>query len=119
MGNKLLNTGVDHFLNDEEFRNSELGRTYQDIEKKTKVNVKLKNSPLASVASIEDVEVAANQNSAYFKMKTQSLSTKMNYSVQSQNMDILFHRPESSHQSIGVGYDPKSDTSQVKMQVDW
>lgn len=117
-GNKLLSHSVEKFLEDDEFKRSELGRTYQEIEKKAQVNVKIKAPKITALEllqlDINDIEAGANQHQAYVKMQ----NAKMSYSVQSQNMDILYQR-QKTNQSFGVGYDPKSDSSSVKMQLSW
>lgn len=116
---KFLTKGAENFLQDEEFRGSELGRTYEEIEKKAQVKFSIKAPNMGPYVSEEDIQIEANQNRASFKMQTQQVSTKMTYSMQSQNMDLLFQRPKNDKQSIGVGYDPKSDSSSVKMQLSW
>jgi hypothetical protein len=114
-GKKVLNQSIDNFTQDEEFRNSELGRSYAAIEKKAHIDVKIK-APNIDMLGItdDDIELSADQNSAYVKVS----STKMTYSMQSQNMDLLYQKQKTNH-SIGVGYDPKSEASTVKMQLSW
>ncbi len=142
---KVINKGIENFLSDDEFKNSELGKTLKSIEERTRQNVRLWGRPRTKIAihrrsdftpnsgligqeelSAEESETAekeillsANQQRAAVVWKTNSMETTCGYSLQNQKIDLLFQESEASTRSFGLDYDRRLDASSVKMQMNW